>query len=171
MPELVSCRNCGKSISSAARECPHCKKDLRKCECLSCGETFPLSDAINNMHQQCWNKLMGRKDLKEFSCPTCKKILSYSSAGFHFTCPECGQPIYFEQCFICKRLVASDEAFRFCPKGTPDNPTSYLYFHKSCNEIEVNDRIRKGLCIKCGSILPKTVWRNLLGSKKCDWCS
>ncbi|MDM8567570.1 hypothetical protein QUF74_18225 [Candidatus Halobeggiatoa sp. HSG11] len=108
MTELVNCIECGKKVSNQAENCPHCGKKPKTNNCLICDKPIQYSRKI---HLECCGA---------FSCPACNNISKYSNffnedtfIGYReetVECSNCGHPLHFDNCYLCKYPVLREEA-------------------------------------------------------------
>ncbi len=72
---LIKCNECGKEVSSNARNCPHCGNPINTAvKCPSCGSTNtrPISNASKVMSTIMWGGLAAHKVISKNECLDCK---------------------------------------------------------------------------------------------------
>jgi hypothetical protein len=165
MAILVSCFECGKTVSSEAPRCPHCGSNYPiGVKCIVCCQNLKRSQAkkdkkeyggaenrveIKFFHENCYQQVnqihMGRG---RTSCPVCRVGIEFETAS-SVNCQNCGQyfatnlsdPVLAFCCYCNFRLntnleVAIKEENRPFLDGWV---TETIYAHKLCYTSERQD--------------------------------
>ena len=121
--KLTSCIECGRSISTTARQCPGCGTKIpHGIVCKICGKPGKIStikttedtvsrydDEINeyfywqeykSYHTECYEKVFE----VNYSCPVC----CHNITKFQKHCPQCAHPFTVNQCVHCGQLALKD---------------------------------------------------------------
>ena len=132
MAELITCAECGKSLSSSVKyRCIHCGNDPRPKKCLFCNKTLKASDVALKedvtLHsigshtyyfcKNCIENLRNNVETERFSCPTCHGLLYYKDfQKEEARCPQCGESLYFGACRFCGKRYEKNSAHNECYK-------------------------------------------------------
>jgi len=144
MAKLINCIECGKSVSSEAAQCPHCKTNVpvgRKCRV--CHQISAIFKESNGLCKSCANKL----EKTSIACELCG---SPPQSAYHGAeCKNCGHRLgNIRNCRFCSLMLFEGDPQSATwevivqHKGTsggPDWPEEYTYTqleqrfaHKAC---------------------------------------
>lgn len=162
MATLVNCLECGKTVSSEAPRCPHCRTNYPiGVKCIVCCQNLKRSESlkitkeyggaenrvlVQFFHQSCHRKVNQIRIGKgRTSCPVCKHSIEFETAS-SVSCQNCGQnfatnladPVLAFCCYCNFRLntnleVAIKENNRPFLDGWI---TETIYAHKICYTSE-----------------------------------
>ena len=107
MAILVSCFECGKTVSSEAPRCPHCRSNYPiGVKCIVCCQNLKRSQAkkdkkeyggaenrvvVKFFHENCYQQVSQiRTGRGRTSCPVCRHSLEFETAS-SVSCQNCGQ--------------------------------------------------------------------------------
>ena len=186
MAQLISCAECGNSVSSEAYICPHCQKNPRSYTCMLCDKLGRMSDGsgvavtIDNssamVHAECLKLLLSKDSgTITFTCSLCAYTSSYEdvectkdSDGYNQykkICPKCGHPFQFYQCVFCRKPIVSH-----CVQTIGHYRYGNHSTHKCCSQIIKEQRIKGGVCERCGLIYKPGLLDALIGQTCCKSC-
>lgn len=137
MAKLITCIDCGKSISTGASQCPHCKSKYPLGRiCRICQTKFKRSDwqhlvsptlRSDTMCKSCDEKIRSER-LKEshFKCSVCGIVQSIDKKA----CLECGQPQPYREIRIC--TICDHEVFKKDAVTRYEGPVVEHFYHNYC---------------------------------------
>ena len=158
MSDLLSCEECGATVSRHARQCPHCNLkpwgDVECCICLlpahrrravpartdylaqavTANQTLILKydETIPSLfaHLRCYDEVNGEWESVSFrSCSACSNQYHPSVKS----CPDCGHPspsvVASDQCLYCARPVVVKQGVKWWVKYWG----RYTYIHRACS--------------------------------------
>ncbi len=162
MATLVSCFECGKTVSSQAPRCPHCDTNYPiGVKCTVCCQLLKRSEAlkikkeyggaenrvsVKFFHQSCHRQVNQiRLGKGRTSCPVCKVGIEFETAS-SVSCQNCGQnfatnladPV-FAFCYYCNFRLNTNLETALKEKSRPFLDgwiTETIYAHKICHTPE-----------------------------------
>ncbi|GAK59284.1 restriction system mrr homolog [Candidatus Vecturithrix granuli] len=142
MPELITCAECGKQLSSSLNCCPHCGQNPHLTKCDFCGKQIKHSEIpFHKSCEQSWQEVVFSES---FCCRVCHKEFTYGYANQHketrvscddfeqtyFRCPECGEHTQMTHCSYCKTILYPYGYKKITVQSR--NALTDIPFHDSC---------------------------------------
>lgn len=163
MAQLISCFECGKSVSSGASQCPHCRtSSIRGVDCIFCGMKLKSSQSVSlpnykygkGAHNECVQRVIIEPEPVEVRCSVCSYPTTYNCKKIRYggreevkwsgydICSNCGDKVSlsheiredYKDCYHCGLLLKKSNSVQ----------VSRLYyvhdFCYTCNEKFQNKR-------------------------------